>query len=57
MEVAKVIDYAPHVEELKKLLREVGEKANERKKAEAEDAALRLLAEAKLLVHAVRDEQ
>jgi hypothetical protein len=57
MQVAEVIDYAPHIERLKHLIREVNDKANERNQAEAEDAALRLLAEAKLLVHAVRDPQ
>ena len=30
MEIVKVVDYAPHVEELKKLVRYVGELANER---------------------------
>lgn len=57
MQVAEVIDYAPHIEKLKHLLREVNEKANERDKEGAEDAALRLLTEAKLLVHAVRNPQ
>lgn len=57
MQVVEVIDYAPHVEKLKHLIREVNDKANERDKEGAEDAALRLLAEAKLLVHAVRDPQ
>lgn len=54
MEIAKVVDYAPHVEELKKLVRQVSELANERKQEEAEEAALALVAEAKLLLNALR---
>ena len=57
MEIAEVVDYAPHVEELKRLIRDVHEQANERKHAEAEEIALRLLAEAKLLLNAIRSNQ
>jgi hypothetical protein len=54
MEIAKVVDYAPHIEELKRLIRDVHELANERKQKEAEEAALKLVVEAKLLLNAVR---
>lgn len=54
MKINNVVDYAPHVEELKKLIRHVGELANERKQEEAEEAALALVAEAKLLLNALR---
>lgn len=57
MVIAEVVDYAPHVEELKNLIRDVHEQANERKLKEAEETALRLLTEAKLLLNAVRSAQ
>ena len=46
MVIAEVVDYAPHVEELKNLIRDVHEQANERNLEEAEETALRLLVEA-----------
>lgn len=54
MEIVKVIDFAPHTDEIKRLVREVYETANDRKQEEAEEAALKLLVEAKLLLNAVR---
>jgi hypothetical protein len=54
MEIVKVIDFAPHTDEIKRLVREVYELANEHKYQEAEEAALNLLVEAKLLLNAVR---
>lgn len=54
MEIVKVIDFAPHTDEIKRLVREVYELANDRKQEEAEEAALKLLVEAKLLLNAVR---
>ena len=57
MVIAEVVDYAPHVEEIKNLVRDVHEQANERKLKEAEETALRLLTEAKLLLNAVRSAQ
>jgi hypothetical protein len=57
MVIAKVVDYAPHVEELKNLIRDVHEQANERNLEEAEETALRLLVEAKLLLNAIRSAQ
>jgi hypothetical protein len=54
MEIAEVVDYAPHIEELKRLIRDVHELANERKQKEAEEAALKLAVEAKLLCVAIR---
>jgi hypothetical protein len=54
MEIAKVVDYAPHIEELKRLVRDVYELANERKHKEAEEIALKLAVEAKLLLNAIR---
>jgi len=57
MEIAEVVDYAPHVEELKRLIRDVHEQANERNSKEAEETALRLLTEAKLLLNAIRSNQ
>jgi hypothetical protein len=57
MVIAEVVDYAPHVEELKNLIRDVHEQANERNLEEAEETALRLLVEAKLLLNAIRSAQ
>lgn len=54
MKIAEMIDYAPHIEELKRLLRDTHELANERKFKEAEEIALKLTVEAKLLLNAVR---
>ena len=54
MEIVKVIDFAPHTDEIKRVVREVYETANDRKQEEAEEAALKLLVEAKLLLNAVR---
>jgi hypothetical protein len=54
MEIVKVIDFAPHTDEIKRLVREVYETANDRRQEEAEEAALKLLVEAKLLLNAVR---
>ena len=54
MEIVKVIDFAPHTDEIKRLVREVYELANEHKYQEAEEAALKLAVEAKLLLNAVR---
>lgn len=57
MVIAEIVDYALHVEELKNLIRAVHEQANERKFEEAEETALRLLVEAKLLINSVRSAQ
>jgi hypothetical protein len=57
MELVEAVDYAPHVEELKNLIRDVYEQANERNLKEAEETALRLLVEAKLLLNAIRSAQ
>lgn len=54
MEIAEVIDYAAHIEEIKRLTRDVHELANERKHKEAEETALRLAVEAKLLYVAIK---
>lgn len=54
MKIAEMIDYAPHIEELKRLLRDTHELANEHKFKEAEEVALKLTVEAKLLLNAVR---
>jgi hypothetical protein len=54
MEIVKVVDFAPHTDEIKRLVREVYELANDHKQEEAEEAALKLLVEAKLLLNAVR---
>jgi hypothetical protein len=54
MEIVKVVDFAPHTDEIKRLVREVYELANDRRQEEAEEAALKLLVEAKLLLNAVR---
>lgn len=54
MVIAKVVDYAPHIEEMKRLLRDVHDLANERKHKEAEEVALKLAVEAKLLCVAIR---
>jgi hypothetical protein len=54
MVIAEVVDYAAHIEELKRLLRDVHDLANERKQKEAEEAALKLAVEAKLLYVAIK---
>lgn len=54
MRVSEVIDYAAHIEEIKRLTRDVHELANDRKHKEAEEAALRLAVEAKLLYVAIK---
>ena len=43
MEIAEVVDYAPHVEELKRLIRDVHEQANERNSKEAEEPSFFLM--------------
>ena len=54
MKIAEMIDYAPHFEELKKLLREAHDLVNDHKYKEAEETALKLLVEAKLFLNAIR---
>jgi len=54
MVIAKVVDYAPHVQEIKRLIRDVNELANEGRREEAEEAVLRLKVEVKLLLNAIR---
>jgi len=54
MKVTQVIDFAPHTDEIKRLVREVYELSNEHKYQEAEESALKLVVEAKLLLNAVR---
>ena len=54
MVIAEVVDYAPHIEEIKRLTRDVHDLANERKYKEAEEVALKLAVEAKLLCVAIR---
>jgi hypothetical protein len=54
MKIAEMIDYAPHVEELKRLLRDAHELASERRFKEAEEVVLKLTVEAKLLLNAIR---
>jgi hypothetical protein len=54
METVKVIDYAPHSDEIKRLVRQAYELANDHKREEAEEVALKLLVEAKLFLNAIR---
>ena len=54
MVIAEVVDYAPHIEEIKRLTRDVHDLANERKHKEAEEVALKLAVEAKLLCVTIR---
>lgn len=54
MKVSEVVDYAIHIEEIKRLLRDVYDLANERKHREAEEIVLKLAVEAKLLYVAIR---
>ena len=54
MEIVKVIDYASYLDEIKRLVRETYELSNERRFKEAEEVALQLVVEAKLLLNAVR---
>lgn len=54
MKVVKVLDFAPHTDEIKRLVRDVYDSANDREFKNAEEAALKLVAEAKLLLNAIR---
>lgn len=54
MKIAQMIDYAPHLEELKKLLRQAHDLVNDHKYKEAEEVALKMTAEAKLFLNAIR---
>ena len=54
MKVTKVIDFAPHTDEIKRLVRDVYDSANDREFKHAEEAALKLVVEAKLLLNAIR---
>ena len=54
MVIAEVVDYAPHIEEIKRLTRDVHDLATERKHKEAEEVALKLAVEANLLCVAIR---
>jgi len=54
MKIDEMIDYAPHLEELKKLLRETHDLVNDHKYKEAEEVALKMTVEAKLLLNAVK---
>ena len=54
MEIVKVVDYAPHSDEIKRLVREAYELSNERRFEEAEEVALKLVVEAKLFLNAIR---
>lgn len=54
MEIVKVIDYASYLDEIKRLVRETYELSNERRFKEAEEVALQLVVEAKLLLNAIR---
>ena len=54
MKVSEVIDYAPHSDEIKRLVREAYALANDHKREEAEEVALKLLVEAKLFLNAIR---
>lgn len=54
MEIVKVVDYAVYTDEIKKLVKEAYELANERNFKKAEEAALKVVVEAKLLINAIR---
>ena len=54
MKITQMIDYAPHLEELKKLLRQAHDLVNDHKYKEAEEVALKMTAEAKLFLNAIR---
>ena len=54
MKITEMIDYAPHLEELKKLLRQAHDLVNDHEYKEAEEVALKLTVEAKLLLNAIR---
>ena len=54
MKVSEVLDFAPHTDEIKRLVRQVYDSANNRDFKDAEEAALKLVVEAKLLLNAVR---
>ena len=54
MEIVKVIDYASYLDEIKRLVRETYELSNERRFKEADEVALQLVVEAKLLLNAIR---
>jgi len=54
MKITEMIDYAPHLEELKKLLRQAHDLVNDHRYKEAEEVALKITVEAKLFLNAVR---
>lgn len=53
METVDLVDYAPHMLETKRILREMHELLIERKYGEAKELSLSLLTEVKLLTNAV----
>lgn len=53
MEIANIVDYAPHVIEIKKLTIQTHDLLNEGNYEEAKEFALRLQAESKLLNTAI----
>ena len=54
MQTVEIVDYGPHVIRARVLLKDIGNHMNEGRKEEAEELALQLLAEAKLLLNTIK---
>ena len=54
MQIADVMDYASHTIEARVIRRDINDCMNEGRKKEAEELALKLLVESKLLLNAIK---
>ena len=54
MQIADAVDFAPHIIKARTLIRDIHEYTNEGRNKEAEELALQLIVEAKLLLNAIK---
>jgi hypothetical protein len=54
MQIAEVVDYGAHVIEARVILREINDCMNEGQMEKAEELALKLVVESKLLLNAIK---
>lgn len=54
MQIADSVDFAPHIIKARTLVRDIHEYTNEKRIEEAEELALQLIVEAKLLLNAIK---
>lgn len=54
MQTVEVVDYGPHIIHARILLRDIGNHMNEGRREQAEELALQLLVEAKLLLNTIK---